>query len=139
MIEADTKADLADIIAVLREPQNGKQNGAMVVVETKTAGAASTPTRAAAAYQQLRRRIGSEKQKELVRALWQERMGVTADALRAKLGYESNTQIAGLLCAITRHAKAVGVDSPLIAKTREDDTIRYELTALGREAFTPQP
>jgi hypothetical protein len=136
-IEVDTGDEFAQVLTSVRAGRNGsvvrEQNGNGNSQPQAPNRQYKLPPDPVAAFEAFRTRVQSPKQRDLIRTLFNEKDWIADDVVRSHLGYKTNTQLAGLLCAITRHAKAVGIDQPVVEKNADGAKIKYRLSQFTRD------
>lgn len=88
------------------------------------------------------RRLGSPAQHRLVEVLVRQPDGVTDSEIREHLKFEKNAQVAGVFCALIRHAKSVGLNMDTVLEKKAvrngngSRQYRYVVRAPYREELT---
>ncbi len=130
VIEADNQYDLRAVFAAL-----GISNGVSQTVQGEPPKEQSALDR----LQKLWGRLGSENQRQALRALAEASDGLSDSELRSLLQFKSNNELAGVIGGIAKNAKAVGlkIDHVLIKQVLADG-YAYRLTPEARDIAVEQ-
>jgi hypothetical protein len=103
-------------------------------------GAAPSSESVAARLRRFRDRLGSRNQRAVIDALIRSPDGLTDVEIRAALGLETNSALAGIMAAISKNASAVGLQLEHVLTKRvlpgPDAWYRYRLSSEMREVVT---
>ncbi len=106
-VEVQSESDLAllERWQARQKGENGvRATGAKPQPEPRVESSAAQPSRA----EDWKQRLKSDNQRKLVDLLLSRPEGLSDSELREELGFDTNAQIAGVLCGVIRHAKAAG-------------------------------